>query len=137
MFCGFKREYQIVKDYSSWTLILAEGQLPLGWCITFLKRHIEFFEELTDEELLELKQVITELKWALGKTFRPDWFNVMQLGNAENHLHVHLVPRYKEPREYGGRTFADQDYGKMIIDRWEPESEEFLIGLGNHIRENM
>lgn len=136
MFCGFGKEFQIVKDYDSWTLIVAEGQLPLGWCICFLKRHVEFFEDLTDEEVLELKQVVAELKSALGKTFKPDWFNVMQLGNMEHHLHFHLVPRYKEPREYDGRTFTDQDYGHMIVDRWKPESKDFLTRLADYIREN-
>lgn len=137
MFCDFRDECQILKDYDYWTLIIAEGQLPLGWCIAFLKRHIESFEELTDKELLELKQVVAELKSALDKTFKPDWFNVMQLGNMEHHLHLHLVPRYKKPREFGGRTFVDQDYGHMIVDRWKPESKAFLTRLAGYIKENL
>ena len=127
----------IIKDYKHWTLVLAKSQSILSWTIAFLKRHIQSFEELTDEELLEIKQVIKELKSALNKTFKPDWFNVMQLGNLVPHLHIHLVPRYKEVRKYDGRIFVDKDYGKMIPNKWKPEDKKFLTRLTNHLKDNI
>lgn len=137
MFCDFKNRYLILKDYNYWTLSLADSQFLIGWSHAFLKRHVRFFEELTDEELFELKQVIKELKKALKKTFNPDWFNVMQLGNMTPHLHFQLVPRYKDKRTFDGRTFTDNTWGKMIPNRWETESEEFLTRLAGYIKENL
>ena len=34
------------------------------------------------------------------------------LGNTFRHLHVHLVPRYREPREFLGLTFVDARWGR-------------------------
>ncbi len=136
-FCDFKENYLIIKDYKYWTLVLAESQYILGRTIAFLKRHIRFFEELTDEESLEIKQIVGEIKSALNKTFKPDWFNVMQLGNLVPHLHIHMVPRYKKVRKYDGRIFVDKDYGKMITNEWEPEDKNFLTRLTNHIKDNI
>jgi diadenosine tetraphosphate (Ap4A) HIT family hydrolase len=135
--CNPKEEYLRLKEYKYWTLYIAESQFILGWTYAALKRHIFFFEELTDEELSELKKVISDIKSALDKTFKPDWFNVMQLGNMTKHIHFQLVPRYKSPRIYDGRTFVDPDWGNMIINRWKPESKEFLTKLANHIKENI
>lgn len=136
-FCNFKDDYLVIKDYKYWTLFLLESQSIIGWISAFLKRHIEFFEELKDEELTELKQIIKEIKSALNKTFHPDWFNVMHLGNMVKHLHIHLVPRYKEARKYDGRTFVDKNYGRMVIDRWKPENKKFLTKVVRDIQKNM
>jgi diadenosine tetraphosphate (Ap4A) HIT family hydrolase len=46
-----------------------------------------------------------------SSTFRPDRFNYLQMGNALHHLHVHGIPRYATPREYGGRIWTDETFG--------------------------
>jgi len=132
--CDFKDDYLLLKEYNYWNLYLAESQFILGWSCAVLKRHAEFFDDLTNEELIELKQVVKEFKLALEKVFHPDWFNIMQLGNMVKHIHFQLVPRYEDRKEYEGRTFVDKDYGKMIIDRWKAEDKEFLTRLANHIK---
>jgi diadenosine tetraphosphate (Ap4A) HIT family hydrolase len=132
-FCSFEDQHLILKEYRYWTLSIAESQNLLGWSHAFLKRHVLFFEELTDEEIIELKKVISDLKFTLNKIFKPDWFNVMQLGNMTQHLHFQLVPRYKEKREFEGRIFFDKEYGRMIVDRWNPEEKQFLIKLNKFI----
>ena len=125
----------MIKGYKYWKLSLAESQFLIGWSHAFLKRHVCFFEELTDEELIELKQIVKELKQALKNAFNPDWFNVMQLGNMTPHLHFQLVPRYKDKRTFDGKTFTDDNWGKMIPSRWEPESKEFLVKLRKYIEQ--
>ena len=136
-FCEFRDADVVIKDYKHWTLILAESQSVLGWTLAILKRHILFFEELSEEELIELRQAVRDIKCALDKEFQPDWFNVMQLGNATKHLHVHLVPRYRQPRRYAGRVFTDPDYGKMMVDRWNPEEKAFLAELALRLRKSI
>ncbi|MFW5991418.1 MAG: HIT family protein [Candidatus Nanoarchaeia archaeon] len=122
-----------LKEYNYWNLVLAESQHLIGWSIAKLKRDINFFEDLTDEELLELKQVIKDVKQALNKTFKPDWFNVMQCGNMQPKLHVHLVPRYKEKRNFEGRDFVDNNFGGLVENKWVPEDNAFLEKLGCYI----
>ena len=88
---------------------------------------MEYFDELTDTELIEIKKIIKELKKCLTKAFNPNWFNVMQLGNGGRHLHFHLVPRYKGKIKFSGKVFTDPDYGKMLKDRYKPYSDKKLL----------
>ncbi|MBU1199825.1 MAG: HIT family protein [Nanoarchaeota archaeon] len=127
----------LIKEYKYWRLSLAESQILIGWTHASLKRHILFFEELRDEELIELKKIIMEIKETLNKTFKPDWFNVMQLGNMTPHLHFQLVPRYKEKRIFVGREFIDKSYGRPILDEWIEEDNIFLKKLRNYIKKEM
>lgn len=135
--CKFNEEYLLIKEYQFWNLYLAESQSILGWCHAVLKRHIFFFEELTNEELQELKLIVSQWKFTLNQTFQPTWFNVMQLGNITPHLHFQLIPRYNQKMEYDKRTFLDKDFGKMIVDRWKREDRLFLEKLAKHLRKNI
>jgi len=135
--CNFKDDYLKLKEYKYWNLYLADSQFLIGWSHAVLKRHIFFFEELSNEELIELKQVILDWKSGLNKTFQPDWFNVMQLGNMTKHLHFQLAPRYKDKREFEEKLFVDKDWGNMIVDRWQSENKEFLTKLTNYIKEHI
>ncbi len=135
--CDFDNESLIIKEYDYWKLSVAESQILLGWTHASLKRHIHFFEELKDEELLELRSIVNDIKRALRKTFKPDWFNIMQLGNMTKRLHFQLVPRYKEKRVFAGRVFIDKTFGKPITDKWIVENSVFLEKLRDHIRKEI
>ena len=134
MFCNFNEQYRIIKKYKFWTLVLADSQFILGWTHAILNRHVCSFDELNDKELLELKIVVKDAKLALDRAFAPDLMNIMQLGNMASHLHIHIVPRYKESRTFEGRTFVDKDFGKMIIDRWKIEDRAFLEKLTRYLQ---
>ncbi|MFO8015478.1 MAG: hypothetical protein R6U32_00075 [Candidatus Woesearchaeota archaeon] len=60
--CDCKDDHLKLKEYRHWNLYLAGSQFIIGWSHAVLKRHIFFFEELTDEELIGLKQLIRDLK---------------------------------------------------------------------------
>jgi diadenosine tetraphosphate (Ap4A) HIT family hydrolase len=136
-FCNFKSKGQLIGEYDFWTLITCNRQPVLGWTIAILNRHVQFFEELTSDELSELKTIITKIKASINKSFKPDWFNVMQLGNADKHLHFHLVPRYKKPREFAGKKFTDKNYGGPVQDAKRQEDNVFIIMLTNYLKKNL
>lgn len=63
-------------------------------------RHTADMGELSDEELLEINQLVAKcLKWIRG-AYRPDGFNIgVNLGHAAGagiptHIHWHIVPRW-------------------------------------------
>jgi diadenosine tetraphosphate (Ap4A) HIT family hydrolase len=134
--CNLKSDL-IIKDYSLWTAELSDSPTPIGWIYIILKRHIEYFDELTTEELAELRDIIKELRQMLKKALHPDWFNVMQLGIGGRHLHFHLVPRYKGRIRFAGKTFSDPDYGKMLTNRYKPYDKKVMIKLRDFLKKNL
>jgi ATP adenylyltransferase len=63
-------------------------------------REVKDFHGLTDDELLELMQLLRRCQSAVQRVMRPDGFNIgVNLGKVAGagiveHLHVHLVPRW-------------------------------------------
>ncbi|OGB74126.1 hypothetical protein A2V68_02210 [candidate division Kazan bacterium RBG_13_50_9] len=101
-----------IKEYRYWNLFLNENQSYLGRCVLMLEREgANFLVDTTQEERDELFQILGEWQEALTELWHPDWWNYAQLGNVTPQLHFHLVPRYKEPREFGGEKFVDEKWG--------------------------
>ncbi|WP_457741772.1 HIT family protein [Thermococcus sp.] len=63
-------------------------------------RHVANWEELTDEELLEIMKLTQLMIRAIKKAMKPDGFNLgVNLGRVagagiESHVHLHIVPRW-------------------------------------------
>jgi ATP adenylyltransferase len=63
-------------------------------------RHVPSFEDLSEDERMELMEVLSISIKALRISYRPDGINVgMNLGRAagagiEEHMHIHVVPRW-------------------------------------------
>ena len=69
-------------------------------------RAVPDLEDLSDDELLELMTMLKRMKAAVTEAFHPHGFNVgINLGIAagagiEQHLHVHLVPRWRNDANF-------------------------------------
>jgi ATP adenylyltransferase len=63
-------------------------------------REVPDFDDLTDEELLEMMKLVRQCKRALTKAMQPHGFNIgVNLGKVagagiQEHLHIHVVPRW-------------------------------------------
>jgi diadenosine tetraphosphate (Ap4A) HIT family hydrolase len=136
-FCEIKQKHHIVKVYEYWNVHVADSQQLLGYTIISLKEHKEQLASLTDEEILEFRDICKEIQGALDKAFQPDWYNYQQFGNLNRHLHFYLIPRYMHPRLFEGRQFVDERFGKSPERRWIFEEEEFLEKLAEKIREKI
>jgi diadenosine tetraphosphate (Ap4A) HIT family hydrolase len=75
------------------------------------------FSGLWAGELVELQQIAQEYEAILEQLgWKPDHMNYAMLGNDfrehTGHGHMHIIPRYKEPREFVKVTFVDDQWGK-------------------------
>ena len=101
-----------------WYLFLADRQDYAGRCLISCKRHCENISDLSIEEWLSLKNVMTNTEAMLKDEFGADVFNWSCLMNdafkqsvPEPHVHFHLRPRYSKPVEIGNAVFKDKEFG--------------------------
>ena len=111
--CSNPEEYKKfqIKEYTYWKIELHGNQCYLGRCIVMLKRHIEDLFEISPDERDELFQIVPLLKESLNKSFNPDMLNYTSLGNEVQHLHLHVIPRYKTTRQFADADFNDKRWG--------------------------
>lgn len=105
-----------------WTLVLNENQATLGRVFFALSRHETDTSALSDAEVLSLWAFVRETKAALSALFAPDHFNFMFLMNLTPHVHFHIFPRYAQPAQFAGQSFADSRYG----DHYDPNENRVL-----------
>lgn len=124
-FCREEFEHTVVREYEHWTVQLFMNQYYLGRSLIKLNRHIEDFFELRQEERNELfEKVVPELKNALDDLFSPDMYNYCSLGNDCQHLHLHVIPRYSDPRSFEGQEFRDENWNS----HYKPYPKDFEAG---------
>ncbi len=100
-----------------------------GHLLVVPKRHVESWEELTEEEKTALVKGIELTMKKLREVLKPDAFNVgMNLGSAAGqtvpHLHVHVIPRWEgdcaHPRGGVRKAVLDlEDENLSMRERWE------------------
>lgn len=72
-----------------------------GHTLVIPKRHVQSIFEVTAEEIAALIQALKIARDALGDEHSPDGFNIgvndgESAGQTVPHLHIHLIPRYKD-----------------------------------------
>lgn len=102
-----------IKSYRYWDVYLHENQGYLGRVFVQLRedKGAEDFLAIEGEVREEFFQIGQEVKKALKALFKPDKMNYAALSNVSPKIHVHLVPRYKEERQFGGVIFKDVRWG--------------------------
>lgn len=74
-----------------------------GHLLIETQRHIQSFNDLSDEEAVSLGLLVREgTKWIQDK-FQAEHVYMFRINDKVAHLHVHLIPRYAEtPAEFWG-----------------------------------
>jgi diadenosine tetraphosphate (Ap4A) HIT family hydrolase len=129
-----------IKSYKHWDLYLHENQCYLGRVFVLLKdENIEDFLAIEGETREEFFQIGEDVKKVLKILFQPDKMNYAALSNTSPVIHVHIIPRYKEPREFAGIVFKDERWGKNYApyDRSFASEESVLFQIRNTLRENL
>lgn len=109
----------ILEEYPHRTLYLHDNQYYLGRAYAWLNRHqsMHRITQMTSEEHAELFGVVLkEYERALDSLWRPDLMNHASLGNMiadhDGHGHLHVIPRYAKPVDFGGHTFVDGQWSR-------------------------
>lgn len=87
------------------TVYVFRDQTHPGRCIVASKYHVSEICELTAEERAAFIEDVNKVACAIHAEFHPDKVNYGMYGDTGHHLHMHLVPKYKDKEEWGS-TFA-------------------------------
>ena len=109
-------------DLSVSSLILFKEQSHPGRRIVAYKDHVSEIVNISDEERNAFFDDVARAARAIHKAFSPDKVNYGAYGDTGCHLHMHLVPKYKDGFEWGGvfemnpgkTLLTDEQYADMI-----------------------
>ena len=104
----------VVERGARWTIAVNRNQNLLGKTLLVLDRPCESVTELADDEWLDLHRQLRRVCRALDELFQPDLYNHAFLMNQDRHVHLHVVPRYRTPRDWDGESFRDEHWGELF-----------------------
>ena len=86
------------------------------------KDHVSEIVDISDEERDAFFADVARASRAIHAAFHPDKVNYGAYGDTGCHLHMHLVPKYKDEYEWGGVFeknpgkvhLTDEEYQEMI-----------------------
>ena len=111
--------YEICELPASTVYLFKEQSHP-GRCIVASKHHVSEIIELSEEEQQAFLRDVVKTAKGVHEAFHPDKVNYGMYGDTGHHLHMHLVPKYRDEYEWGGVFLMDPDR-KKITDEEELE----------------
>ena len=98
-------------------LILFKEQSKRGRFIVAYKDHVSEIINLNDEQRNAFMADVARASKAIHAAYNPDKVNYGAYGDTGCHLHMHLVPKYKDGDEWGG--VFQMNPGKVLLSQEE------------------
>ena len=84
---------------------VADPDYP-GFCRVILNRHAAEMTDLTNDEQQALMHIVFTVEAVVRDVVRPDKINLASLGNVVQHVHWHVIPRWREDRCFPNPIWA-------------------------------
>ncbi len=103
-------------------LFLFKEQSHKGRCNVVYNNHTVEFHELSEEQRNLFMEDVATVGNAIAKAFNPDKINYGAYADTISHLHMHIVPKYKDGYGFGGvfemnpqkTTLSDTEYVEVV-----------------------
>jgi len=103
-------------------VFLFKEQTYKGRCLVAYKDHVDDLNLLSDEDRNAFMADVARVTRAMQKAFNPDKINYGAYADTLEHLHFHLIPKYKGGPDFGGifqmnpqKTYlSDAEYQELI-----------------------
>jgi diadenosine tetraphosphate (Ap4A) HIT family hydrolase len=103
-------------------LFLFKEQSHPGRCNVVYRDHAVEFHELSDEQRNAFMHDVARVAKAIAGAFKPTKINYGAYADTLSHLHMHIVPKYKDGFGFGGVfemnpkriTLSDAEYTALI-----------------------
>lgn len=95
----------------AWRLVLAHEPEWPGLVRIIWNEHVAELSDLSEGEAQALMLAVRQVERVLRATLSPDKLNVASLGNQVPHLHVHIVPRWRDDLTFPGSIWTRPETG--------------------------
>ena len=103
-------------------LFLFKEQSHLGRCNVVYNDHSVEFHELTDAQRNAFMHDVAHVGKAIAQAYNPTKINYGAYADTISHLHMHVVPKYKDGYGFGGVfemnpqkvALSDAEYAEVI-----------------------
>jgi len=75
-------------------VVAGDHQFFPGYCLVISKKHIREMHQISEEEALGLFADVLTVGRVIDENYHPLKMNYVSLGNVDEHLHWHVIPRY-------------------------------------------
>lgn len=119
--------YLAFETETSAVIVFKDQSHPGRMIVAYKDHHVAEIQDLNDEKRNAFMKDVSDVAKAIQKAYNPDRINYGAYGDTLGHLHIHLVPKYKDEFEWGG-TF--------VMNTGNYASEEEILSVAKKIIEN-
>lgn len=125
----------LIKEFDHWAVLLRPGQVTLGSLVLAAKSDATAYSDLPDEAFAEQPVAIRKIETALRQFCDYERINYLMLMMVDPNVHFHVIPRYSQPRSWGGIPFVDHGWPavpqlKLVVEL----SPEQLISMREQVK---
>lgn len=125
-----------ITEFKNSIFVIGDHQFYKGYSLLLLKEHVRELHEMGEQTYLELQQELLIAGKAIFKTFYPWKMNYQCLGNSDEHVHWHILPRYTDDLYHKTLPMTDYMKGEVDLKEFMISSEE-AIQLATKVRQNL
>jgi diadenosine tetraphosphate (Ap4A) HIT family hydrolase len=97
----------LLREFEHWVVLLRPAQVTLGSLVLAAKSDATAYHQLPREAFVEQADAVQEIETALAAFTQYERINYLMLMMVDPNVHFHVIPRYSEPRSWGGTEFPD------------------------------
>lgn len=105
-------------------VVAGDHQFFDGYCVVIAKTHVREMHDLPESQSLAIFADVLRVGRALEQHFKPLKMNYVSLGNVDEHLHWHVMPRYKSDPDH-----KDHPWKNAAIFATRPTTEDTVKRL--------
>ncbi len=122
--CEKGKNPYFIHEFENSFFVIGDHQLYKGYSLLLFKRHVRELHELSREEYMGLSEELLIASKAIHKTFNPWKMNHQCLGNKDQHVHWHIMPRYEDDKYHRTLPMTDYMKGEVNISDYVISHEE-------------
>jgi diadenosine tetraphosphate (Ap4A) HIT family hydrolase len=101
----------------SWSVLLRPRQPTMGSLVLVCREPVRAFSDVSPQAFQELRDVVRRVEATLREVVAYERINYLMLMMVDPDVHMHVIPRYAEARQFGGVEFPDAGWpGPPVLD---------------------